>query len=745
MLPSTEEIVSRVRDQPGLETRELAKQWKVGDEALAEFADRLFDLQRDGLVLRVPTVGWSLPGKGPYRIGALQVSQRGHGYVRTVGGTPEREEFFVRATRLGTAITGDRVLIKMAKAPGRGARSRSAEATLREATVVEIVDRSRKQLRGQFFAAKRAPARRVRRAPRGEGDTGQSGGFVRVSDRRNLPEVAIAPSDQSGARDGEKVLFRLLPPSKTDEGPRGEITVRVVDEGSYRSDLELLCAEFELPGEFPESVLEESESAKSLDSGVSWPDRVDLRDLRAFTIDPPDARDFDDAVSLEALPDGGLRLGVHIADVAHYVRPGSCLDVEAEKRGTSIYLPAHVIPMLPDRICNDLCSLRPDEDRLAKTVRMTFDRKGELRESEIFRSVIRSQRRFTYDEVLSVLEPATSSGADLPEDVAEYVELLRSMNDLRELLWRQRADRGALSLDIPKLQIDMDASGDVTGLSKDERDVAHSLIEEFMLAANEAVARFLAEKKLPVVARVHPPPDEERFDEFRKFLKAVGVEFRGESTPEGLQNLVAQLSDDPISPLIQLGLLRTMGRAEYAAKREYHFALATSDYCHFTSPIRRYPDLLIHQVLDEHFDGRLSRARRDSWRDRLPETLGQASQLERRAEDAEREMMRLRLIRYLEPMVGEEMEGHIAFVAPFGFFVRIEENLIEGLVHVASLGGDYYEYDGERLCLEGQRRKKRFSIGDPVRVQLTEVNADTREIGFRLVEKTEDRRRGKRR
>ncbi|HVR75745.1 MAG TPA: VacB/RNase II family 3'-5' exoribonuclease, partial [Planctomycetota bacterium] len=494
----------------------------------------------------------------------------------------------------------------------------------------------------------------------------------------------------------------------------------------------------ELPREYPALALAEAKAIRSLASGAAWPDRVDLRKDLIFTIDPVDAKDFDDAVSLEELPGGEVRLGVHIADVSHFVQPGSLLDAEAEKRGTSVYLPGQVVPMLPERLSNDLASLRPDEDRLTKTVRITFARGGKVKRFEVFRSVIRSRRRFTYEEALAILENIETGKElrDLPEDHAAFTAVFRSMARLRDDLHKVRRERGALYLDIPKLRLVLEPDGSVAALGRDARDPSHALIEELMLAANEAVASYFDEHNLPLVARVHPPPEERKLEELKNFVKALGFRFDTRGGQEEFQKLIDEVSGDPLSSVIQLGLLRTMGHAEYVLGNGLHFALATTSYCHFTSPIRRYPDLLVHQVLDEHFDQKLRRAaRREELEARLPHAAEKASELERRAEEAEREMTSLLLIRHLAPMVGQEMDARIVSVHPFGFFVRVEETLVEGLIHVSGLGDDFYEFNREKLALRGKKKGKQFQVGERVRVELHEVDADMRVIGFRFVKK----------
>lgn len=713
MIPSTEKLLRHIERHAGQRTRELAKHFDVPDDQIDELAALLLRHQIEGSLVRIPHAGWDVPERTEYRVGRLEVSRGGQGFARFAPGTVHEEDIFVRPEDLHGAFPGDAVLLRVGK-PVRA----KGEGRLREGKVVDVVDRGRRLLRGRFSAS-----------------SGKWGGRVTLSDKRFTAEVAIPAEETAGAKDGERVLVRLLNLPAPDGRPRGRVIVRLAHEGAYSADLQTIVATFDLPGAHQPEVEAEAAALPGMRPGAEWPNRVDLRRELIFTIDPVDARDFDDAVSLERLKGGEVRLGVHIADVSHYVRVDTKLNAEAEARGTSIYLPGQVIPMLPERLANDLSSLRPAEDRLTKTVRITFSARGEIKQVEVFRSVIRSQRRFTYEEVLAILEFSGKgkASAELPPDYKAYLDVLSDMAALRDKLEHARRKRGALYLDLPKLRLELDSERAVASLGRDARDPSHSLIEEFMLIANEAVASYCVHHKIPLVARLHPPPEEKRLADFKAFVKALGFKIVLGGTQQDFQHLISKTKEDPLSATIQLGLLRTMGHAEYAIGEGEHFALATSQYCHFTSPIRRYPDLLVHQLLDDHFDGKLARATvRRAWDERLPVLAERSSELERRAEEAEREMITLRLIRYLKPRVGEELTGRIVSVHPFGFFVRDETTLVEGLVHVSTLEDDYYELDKENLALVGDRKKRQFKIGAEVRVVLTEADPDQRMISFRL-------------
>jgi ribonuclease R len=703
--PLSGDVVALLSEESGMRPVEIRKRLDAAGKDAKSLDQVLEDLERQGVALRVPGGAWELPHRTPFRVGRVEVDRKGRAFL--VPAQAEEGDVFLHADALGGAFHGDTALVRIT--------SRARKGRLREGQVVEVLDRGSKLIRGRFWRSK-------------------EGGYFVPDDRRYSTDVHIPRAQSAEAKDGDAVLVRLVKGSHGNQ-PVGEVAVRLDDEGSLASDLAVVRAEFDLPGVYPAEGLAEAEQLSSVTPGAPWPERQDLRGLETFTIDPVDAKDFDDAVSLEALPEGRARLGVHIADVSHYVPCGGRLDSCAEERGTSVYLYGEVIPMLPQRLANDLASLRPGEDRLTKTVFLTFDAHGTCEEIVLCRSVISSRRRFTYEEVQAILDwiETGQDSAALPADHAGFADTLKAMAALRDKLRSHRRKRGALYLDIPRLRVVHEESGRVTGLTRDERDPSHDLIEEFMLEANEAVARYSVEHKLPLVARVHPPPDEGKVEDLRELLAALDVRWHGTGKSKDLQKLLLQVAENPLAAVMHLALLRTMGHAEYALGRGLHFALATKAYCHFTSPIRRYPDLLVHQVLDEHLDGKLRRSsRRHFWEHRLPELAARASELERRAEDAERAMSQLRLVRYLEPLKGSSFHGRVVSVQAYGFYVRLDGILVEGLVHVASLDDDYYELVREKQCLLGQRRKKRFCLGQEVDVVLSDVDPVQREVRFEL-------------
>lgn len=670
----------------------------------------------------------------------------GGGIVRLfpTGRSDIASEIFIPRDLTGDASNGDTVEIERLEA-GQPPRRRYADAPsvpAERGQILNIVQRDTNRFVGTYRT-----------------DHGQA--YVEVDG--NLFKRPVKVGDASAIRgvDGDKVVLEITHfPCHFSRG-EGVVIEVLGRRGEPGLDTKLILREYDLPEQFPPKVLREArdrvyefERIARLDDEAAEQDgpaadaladalvgRTDLTDELIITIDPEDARDFDDAVSLTRTEKKGFRLGVHIADVAHFVRPGSAMDSEALRRGTSVYLPDRVVPMLPEVISNALASLQPGRVRLTKSVFLEFTPSGVLADVEIVRSYIRSRQRLSYDEADAFLADSAAKGTFK----AGVGPLLKRMAVLAEILHRRRLAKGAIELNFADLKIVLDDDGRVAGAVREESTPAKRLIEEFMLAANRAVAEFLTDRDVPFLRRIHPVPATAKLEQFAAFVRSLGI-----TTADGeafasdrfaLQKLLDQVRKTADEEAIQYSLLRSMPKAVYSPNKEGHFALAAEHYTHFTSPIRRYPDLTVHHLLDRLLDGKGARL---SSRDLVP--LGQRlSQAEQHAEEAERELKKLKLIEFMRQNIGKTIDGVVTGVERFGFFVRGREIPAEGLVRIDTLTDDYYHYDREIRILTGFKKGNIIKIGDEVAVEIRRADADARQLDFLLIEeKSNSRKSGNR-
>ncbi|MEK7825445.1 MAG: ribonuclease R, partial [Nitrospirota bacterium] len=469
--------------------------------------------------------------------------------------------------------------------------------------------------------------------------------------------------------------------------------------------------------------------------------RADLRDLQTVTIDGERARDFDDAVSIEKLPDGRFRLFVHIADVSHYVTEGSALDLDAFGRGTSVYFPDAVIPMFPERLSNGICSLNPKVDRLTMTAEMHFDAEGNRTSYKIYDSVIKSNERMTYTAVRQIL---VDRDQDIIKRYKPMIQMFKMMEDLSRRLYSKRIRRGSIDFDLPEPEIVLDMQGEPVNIIREERNIAHRIIEEFMLAANETVAEHICRLEIPFLYRIHEEPNPEKMIAFSEFIHNFGLRLKvtGGIRPLTLSEILDRVKDTPEERLINHVLLRSMKRARYSAENLGHFGLAAEFYTHFTSPIRRYPDLIVHRIIREV--GRkkaLARKRAEHWKEILPNIALQTSDRERLAMEAERESVNRQKVRFMADKEGEEHDGFITGVTAYGFFVELETLFVEGLVRVSTISDDYYVYHEKQHAFIGDHSQRIFRLGDKVRVRVKRVDIENRTIDFTLVEEPNRKRR----
>jgi ribonuclease R len=679
---------------------EIARRLNVPDQEMDAYMDLVRDLQVKGLLVEAKKNRLCLPKYVDLVVGTFELNARGFGFV--IPNIDEgKGDIYIGEDDQGTAFHGDTVVARLSSRGGR-----RAPTTGRQGTIIRVLKRSRSAIVGTF-------------------QHGPRFSYCMPDDPRLPQTVYIAEPDSREARHGDKVVVRLFDWTDSRLHPEGEVTEVLGRADDPRIDAISVIRHFNLPDSFSRASIAEADAFGDSLTEQDLEGRLDLRSKTVITIDPESAHDFDDAVSLERLRNGHWQLGVHIADVAHYVRQGSTLDKEAQTRGTSVYLPGTVLPMLPPRVSSQLCTLQEGADRLTKTVLMEFGPHGKLMDFEVRQSVIRSARRMTYDQVTDILE---SPGDDEPDEIAA---LLREMERLAGLLHEGRMARGALELEIPEIEVVLDENGLAVEIRKRERQVSHQLIEEFMLAANSAVAHYCRQHNLPCMFRVHDDPSEVEIDEFLDFLLAWGYSMPRQPTRKDFQAFLAKIEGRPEAYPINLELLKSMKRAEYTPHHLPHYALAIDRYCHFTSPIRRYPDLLVHRILDEHFDGRLrTEQERDSWQTALEEVSGHCTFTERRADEAERELTDMKLLRHLERHKNLVYRAIIVRMRHFGFFVELEDSLVQGLVHVSRLTDDFYVFDEEQQRFRGRRNRRVHKLGDRIEIVVDKVDRLKRQVDF---------------
>lgn len=562
-------------------------------------------------------------------------------------------------------------------------------------------------------------------------------GFVRPDDQRYVNDIYIPAGKENGAMTGHKVVVELSSYGEAHMKPEGivaEIIGHVNDPGT---DILSIVMDMGIPTEFPEKVLNQAVRVGKAVSGADCRGRKDLRDWTMVTIDGEDAKDLDDAVSLTK--DGeNYRLGVHIADVANYVQEGSALDREALNRGTSVYLADRVIPMLPHRLSNGICSLNAGEDRLALSCIMTIDARGEVIGHEIAETVVRVDKRMSYTGVAAVLAAATRNGAE-PDfgdysDYADYVPMLLLMKELADKIRERRGRRGCVNFDFPETKIVLDELGRPVEIKPYERNDASKIIEDFMLVANETVAEEYFWLELPFIYRTHDVPDEEKLRQLSTFINNFGyhIHIRNEVKPKEIQKLLERIEGSPYEAMISRLVLRAMKQAKYTTENTGHFGLAARYYTHFTSPIRRYPDLQIHRIIKEHIRGRMKEERIAHYEEILPKTAAQCSERERRADEAEREVVKMKKAEYMRDRIGKEYEGVVSGVTKWGIYVELP-NTVEGLVHVVDMHDDHYEFSEQTYELTGVHSGRTYKLGQTVRVRVNGADKLQRTVNFDII------------
>ncbi|MFM7207340.1 MAG: ribonuclease R [Planctomycetaceae bacterium] len=633
-------------------------------------------------------------------VGVFRRAAAGYGFVRPLDAPAgdRSADVHVAAVSALDAVSGDTVRVRITKARDVGRPGLAGE-------IVEVVARRTTRFVGSYFEA-----------------AGQ--GWVQVDGTGFARPVAVGDPGAKGVHRNDKVVVEMVRfPTHLRDG-EGVVVEVLGKPGDVGVDTQTVIHEFGLPGPFPTEVLDDARvQAGRFDESIP-PGRRDLTDRVIVTIDPVDARDFDDAISLERVERGHWLLGVHIADVAHFVREGSPLDQEARNRGTSVYLPDRVIPMIPEIVSNNLASLQPGKVRYAQTCWIEFTPDGVPVHAAVEPTAIRSRRRFTYEEVDVFLADPDTAAVEMPPEVRA---LLGRMRDLARILRGRRIARGSLQLEMPEVKIDLDRDGRVSGAHVVENTESHQIIEEFMLAANEAVASALKAAEAPFLRRIHAAPDPRKLRQLTEFVSELGFEVDSLESRFELQRLLDMARGTPEEHAVHYAVLRSLTRAAYGPQDEGHYALASDCYCHFTSPIRRYPDLTIHRAVEA-----VARGRRVPF-EGLLQLGGDCSDLERRAETAERELVKLKLLNFLTSRIGMELDAVVTGVEPFGLFVQGLGLPAEGLVPLDTLPDDAYRYDRASHTLAGRRAGQTFRLGDRVRVAVARVDTDRRELDFRLV------------
>jgi ribonuclease R len=702
------------KDYRPLDKNELAKTLGRKSGVRMGLNQALRELERAGEIARIRKNRYVLPAEADLVAGKLSIHQAGYGFL-----TPEKPgapDIFIAAENTGTAMHGDRVVARISQdAPYGRIRGR------REGRVIRILERAHDTIVGTLQHSRNFY-------------------YVVPDDPRLVHDVYVRPQE-AAATVGDKVVVRLEAWESRHVNPEGEIIEVLGSASAPGVDMLSIIRKYHLPTEFPRDVLEQADRISEKIDARQLEGREDLRKEFAVTIDPDDARDFDDAIHVEKTENGGWRLGVHIADVAAYVEPESALDREARRRGNSVYLPDRVIPMLPERLSNGVSSLNPGVDRLTHSVFIHFDRNGNAKGARFARSVIRSANRLSYKQAYAILKSP-------PRD--RLSERLHVAWELARLLRQKRFAHGSLDLDFPEVKVWLDESGKPVRLERVENDESHQLIEEFMLAANEAVARELKNRAVPAIYRIHENPDPEKLTEYREFVLSFGYKAGDLTHRAEVQGLLASIRGKPEEQALKIGLLKSLKRARYFPQPLGHYGLAKANYLHFTSPIRRYADLVVHRAL-----GRAGTRRRSSKVSGAAQDHPDMSQVasiaehvsttERIAADAEIESVRMKKLEFFQRQLDERnpqiFRAAIVDVRNYGLSVELPDALITGLVHVSSLSDDFYLFEPARRQLIGRRAHKRFSIGDEVRVFVVRVDAFKRQIDFAIASDAPGKRR----
>lgn len=687
-----------------LTVQELETALGIEDSAdFKDFVKALVQMEQRGLIVRTRSNRYGLPEKMNLIRGRFTGHAKGFAFV--IPDEPGMDDIFIPPNETGNAMHGDTVLARV---------STEKFGQRREGTIVRIVERGTTQIVGTYTESKHF-------------------GFVIPDDKKLTSDIFIPKAASNGAVEGHKVVVNLTTYPEGRKSAEGEVIEILGHKNDPGVDILSIIHKHGLPGPFPENVLEHANSIPDSIDESELKNRRDLRDQTIVTIDGADAKDLDDAVTVTKLENGNYKLGVHIADVSYYVEEGSPIDREAAERGTSVYLVDRVIPMIPHRLSNGICSLNPLVDRLTLSCEMEINEDGEVVHHDIFQSVIKTTERMTYTDVNKIL---IEKDEELLKRYEPLVPMFEGMEELASILRNKRMARGAIDFDFKEAKVLVDEEGHPSDVVLRERSVAERLIEEFMLVANETIAEHFHWLDVPFIYRIHEDPKEDKLRRFFEFITNFGYIVRGTANsvhPRALQEIIEAVEGKPEEMVISTVMLRSMQQAKYETENLGHFGLSTEFYTHFTSPIRRYPDLIVHRLIRTYLiEGNLEQSVREKWGAQLPDIAEHSSKMERRAVDAERETDELKKAEFMEDKIGQEYDGIISSVTNFGMFVELA-NTIEGLIHVSYMTDDYYHYDERHYAMIGERTGNVFRIGDEITVRVINVNKDEHTIDFEIV------------
>ncbi len=686
-----------------LAAEELADNLNLKNGELETFWEVLHEMEGEAEVIKTRFDKYGLPERMNLIVGRFDATSKGYGFV--VSDKPDEKDIFIPAHSMLNVMHNDRVVVRVHKRLG----DRSPEGE-----IIRIVKRANSKVVGTF-------------------ELSRNFGFIIPDDKRLGQDIFVAKEDTNGARNGQKVVAEIIEWPEGRKRAEAKVTEVLGFKGDPGIEILSIIKQHDLPMDFPAGV---NKAAAHIPLTVQPEDLLGRRDLRQapiVTIDSEDAKDLDDGVEVEKLSNGRFLLGVHIADVSYYVRENSAIDIEARERGTSVYLVDRVIPMLPQRLSNGICSLNAGEDRLAVSAYLEIDEQGQVRSYEFFPSVIHVKTRLSYNIVRNVL---AEEDPELLEQYSSLVPQLKTMQELCLILRGRRLRRGAIDFDFAEQKVKVDETGRPVEIIQRVRSIAESIIEEFMLVANETVAEHMNRLQIPFIYRVHEEPDSEKMEKLNLLLHNFGehLAISGDIQPIMLQRVLKHIAGRPEERIISSVMLRSLKQAKYDAQSLGHFGLAAGFYTHFTSPIRRYPDLIVHRLLRATWEETgISAKRRKKLATALPDIALHSSKRERAAADAERETVELKMAEYMSEFVGQQFDGHISGVLAFGIFVELD-NGVEGLVHVSSMDDDYYQYHEQQYALIGERTRKVYRLGDAVSIKVGGVNIDERKIDFVLTE-----------